>query len=335
MCDGRENLLYAISARGALSWSSFKKLFHTLRQRSVLERAGTNSVADPHKMLLRCVRVLGELGHCDFDFSDAGTVYAAPSVLFRLPVGGEPLAAFGGSRTPALVEALSVIGSRHSVDICFIPAPKDSFGIPQTITVQGRSPSTLASFAEELGIEFLQEPPAWQIAHFSGGIEGYMDSLHWLPASCPDWNSCGFDPERLQFAGFFDDRDELRMTRHKDRGRWHFALWKDEMRASASRDWGQFAVAASRQAHMLAYDARQCVFAVPSASPLPQPLARAVALCSGKPALSQLASPAGLDIAGDVRYFNFYQGVPPAIAHLVASQLEQEPVSLSLEFAGG
>lgn len=321
MSESADLLLYAISGRGSMRWESFKRAFHTLRRTVGEGTPAGNDDIEPRLQLLQCVRSLGGLGHCDFDFSGSGVVYVAPPALVRLPWGGTITAVLSGARTEATVDRMRKAVSSSGVELEISASPSSTFGVPRCISAKAIAVSAMGVFASEAGVEFIEKPPAWQIANFSAHIEDFSDQLNWLPATPPDWESCAFDPVSLRFNGQVCETDEIRLTRHEHRGRWQYALWKDGMRASADLDWARYAVAESRGLQLACYDVRSCVLAVPAAAPLPTPLARAACLCSGHPPARSFSSSRSPGIVQTDQLMNLHRGVPVAIAELIAEKL--------------
>ena len=331
MCDTSDCLLYALSGRGAMRWPSFKSAFHLLRQRLSGESVQNMEDPSPRHLLLRCVRALSELAYCDFDFDDTETVYVAPPFLARLPVGGHVSAVLVGARTPSLVADVHEMARQHGLTVNERISQGTAFGVPRSVTVDAPTPEELGRFAGQLGVAYSNDPPAWHITHFASGVPDYLSTLSWLPATEPAWSECGYDPQALSFSGFCDESDELRLTRHEERGRWKFALWNNGRRANANLDWSRFAIASIRHSRLIAYDIRRCLFAVPAACPLPPPLARAIALCSGRPAIRRFLPDLVLDIEQDRRLYDFYENVPLAIAEIVAEKLGQRLIHSNIE----
>ena len=84
-------------------------------------------------------------------------------------------------------------------------------------------------------------------------------------------------------------------------------------------------VLADTESNILIYDERLFNFAVPVTVHLPCLLARAAALCSGKPPfLSNSGAKAIGNIPPNHRY-HIYTEVPPKIAELIANQLNPKP----------
>lgn len=317
MSHDSDCLLYAISARGSLSWLSFKKAFFTLFSNH--PSAADN--VEPKILLLNCMRHLQAIGHCDFDFSSGGQVFVAPPLLCRLPRGGLVNVVLTGARSPSLIEQLTEAASIAGAKLGMSHSDDVPFGVPRRIILESPVPDIIAEIGSAVNIPFCSEPPAWQIAQYAGSVDEYLETLNWQPASEPGWQDSAFDPFKLNFSGFYDATDSLRLTRHERHGRWEYALWRNELRASSDLDWARYAVAKSRSQRILAYDVRAGILALPSRAPLPFPLSRACGLCSGLGSFRRVGPISGLDIDPSLRWCEFYSDVPRAIVEKLSEKL--------------
>ena len=323
MHESYDRLLFVLSGRGKMSWRSFKQAFDTLLPLSGDEPSGQRTLV-PKWALLNCVRMLESMGHCDFDFDQGHAVFVAPPLLARLPRAGQVVAVLTGARTPSLVERLRVAAKTSRVRVRAVAPPKDTVGIPSSIFVESASEARIRELATGIGVRFPPEPPAWQFAQFAGSVKQYLGSLNWVPTNPPDWSQAGYDPIRLRFVGLCENGFRLRLSRHEVHGRWTYALWRNGCRATANLDWARHAIASQLSQQLVAYDPAAQVFGVPSATPIPKPLSRALGLCSGYPPTRTSSPGLAVDIGTERRVFDFFRGVPMAIAELVAAKLGQE-----------
>ena len=323
MYESGDRLLFVLSGRGNMRWQSFKGAFETLLSQTGEDEARQQEIV-PKWALLNCVRTLESMGHCDFHFDHSNTVFVAPPLLARLPRAGLAVAALTGARTPSLLERLHAAAKSNRVRVRVVPPPKNAFGVPASIYLESASQTLLRQMATETGVRLPSEPPAWSFAQFAGSVNDYLASLDWLPASSPDWSRVGYDPSELRFVGLRESDSQIQLSRHEVHGRWTFALWKNGKRAAANLDWARFAVASGRSQQLVAYDADSQVFGVPAVTPVPKPLNRALGLCQGHPPVRSSSPRLSVDVKEERREFDLYEGVPRAIAELVASKLGQE-----------
>jgi hypothetical protein len=251
-------------------------------------------------------------------------------VLARLPRGGAAAAVLVGSRTPDLLNDLAIAAARSNVSVEIGDGPAAVNGAPRRVVVEGLALTSLRDIAGRVGVRFEEQPPAWKIAQYSGSVDEYMQSLEWLPATPPPWAQVAFDPRRLAFAGFYDPTDVLRLAREDRFGRWEYSLWANGQRAGADLDWARFAIVNTRRQQVLAYDIRRAVLVAVAGIPVPFPLCRALALCSGSGPQRAYAPSIDLGLDAARRTCDFYYAVPPEIASVVFDKLGQHPYHISI-----
>ena len=323
MSDEYDRLLFVLSGRGTMRWPSFKSAFTALLQQLGGEQVTQQDLV-PKWALLNCVRTLEGMGHCDFDFDRSHAVFVAPPLLARLPRAGQTAAVLTGGRTRGTVQSLRIAARKSRVRVRVMPPPKARVGIPSSIYVEAPSEARIRKLSAELGVCFPHEPPAWLFANFAGSVNEYLESLDWLPSSEPNWLRFGYNPTALGFTGPHEDHARLRLSRQELHGRWTYALWRNGKRATANLDWARHAVASGLSQQLIAYDPGTQVFGVPSATPVPKPLNRALGLCSGHWTTQSYSPKLTVDINEERRVFDLYEGVPQGIAELVAVKLGQE-----------
>src|SRR4051812_23754679 len=92
-----DHLLHVLSAKGQISWSTFKRVFDEIWIRAA--RESQKSLDGAAIARSQTVRNLFALGHVDFDFkSPAAAVWASSPVLARLPFSGDVYAVLTGAR---------------------------------------------------------------------------------------------------------------------------------------------------------------------------------------------------------------------------------------------
>lgn len=323
--DESDLLLYVLSARGEMAWHTFKEIFEALFLRLASTR--TAGVRDVKFRRFQTRRALDALGHCDFAFNvSRGRVLVAPPVLARLPRSGLPEAVLAGSRSPRTIPRLREVAREHDA-LVSVESQKDLVLVPPRASVQTATVEDLREIATALRIEFTETPSAWALLHASASLDGEIAACHWQAETSLNWRRKDFDPTALQFTGRQSPAEPARLVRYTDpkrQTRRHY-LTRGGQRALIDREWGCYAVLQAYDLHVLAYDRRQFVMAVPASAPLPPLLARTLALCSGF-APSFLPAHAVSWQGPERRGFDVYRLIPPHIAQEVASKLGQSLV---------
>jgi hypothetical protein len=323
-----DRLLYVISAKSEITWSSFKEIFDSLYTSAAhLGEFDLDSL--PYRRL-ETMRAIEALGHCDFFFGGKGNkVCVTPPVLARLPFAGLPQAVLAGARSPQTVDQLAEFCSVFDghVRLSIQHSVPDSVLIPSRIIVEAESARQLEDISEACAIRFSAEPPAWSISQFVGLLDDYLSSLDWSAGEEINWRRKDFDVSLLQFRTASAEYGRVRLSSYDDRVRNQriHLLWRDGSFARVDRDWGRYAALRCAGVNVLTYDAPQLRLAVPVGAPLPRLFARALALCSGLPARfvsRKKMSPE--HTVPDSWGFTCFESVPPQIAGIVANKLGQE-----------
>lgn len=324
MSKDSDELIYVISAKRQLNWTSFKEVFdylYTLKAPySNLDKDGINNKR------LQAVRALDSLGHCDFNFSNDGNdkVYIAPPVLVRLPCAGFPQAILAGARSPTTIQQLSAacqsIGQHINLEVT---EQTDELPlIPKRVAVQAEDVEELEAIANSLQIPFLQTPSAWSLLHFAGSLDDYLATLQWSREPELTWKRQTFDPSSLQFQSKekIDTNIHLSRYSHPSQNRQYYYLWQDGMCAKINLDWGRYAILKELKLNVIIYDKRRFLMAVPASAKLPLLLERALALCSGNVGkyIEKLPS-----LLPKIKKFNLFTAIPPPIAEMTAAKLNQ------------
>lgn len=320
--DECDRLLYVLSARGEIAWQTFKEVFEAL----FLRLAGTtiSGVRDLRFRRFQTRRALDALGHCDFSFNAGrGRVSVGPPVLARLPKSGLPEAVLAGSRSPQTVSSLRKVAKEHDA-LVSVESQENLVLIPRRVSVQAATVEAMREIATELGIEFTETPSSWALLHASSSLDGEMMACQWLDESNLNWLRKDFDPGALKFTSKESPAEPARLLRYTDpkrQTRRHY-LCQGGKRALIEPEWGCYAVLHAFDLHVLAYDRRQFLMAVPASAPLPALLARSLALCSG---LAPTFLPAHrMPWQGpERRGFDVYRLIPRQIAEEVATKLGQ------------
>jgi len=321
MSDSGEHLLYVLSSRREMAWSTFKQVFDILYEAPGLADA---SVADARLRRTSTVRSLQALSHCDFVFSELGSrVVVAPAVLSRMPIGGLPRAILCGARSPQTISQLQRAGLDHGCAVHIEEQSADVGLIPSRICIEAKSPSDLEALAGAVGISVQSVPAAWSFAHLSRQLGDVLNCLKWEHGSELTWMRRDFDWRALQFD-IASAPSNLRLSRYLNptKGTYLHWLWRGDSHAEIDLDWGRYAVLHESGKNVLYYDERSLQFASPRGTPLPKLLARALCLCSGRAPRSIASTRISSSITGTDRY-DVYSSVPGRIAELVATAVGQ------------
>jgi hypothetical protein len=333
--DGASRLLYVLSARREMSWRIFKEVFDALwlgdRASTEVPAPESEDEADEREggfARRHTATVLDALGHCDFDWSQAGgRVFVGPAVLARLPRAGLPQAVLCGARSLETRVQVEKACALHGATVEWRAQKSSVAFVPPRVVVEAASVAVLEAVARDLNITVLSEPAAWQILHAAPNLETTLAACRWGMVSDLNWRRRDFDPRTLTFwEGVRAPASEgalhlIRYTHPRRQTSLHF-LWRDGQLAEADLDWGRYAVLNSIGRSLLFYDPRSYGLATPASAPLPPLLARSLALCSGHAPLfvprRNVPWP-----SPERRGFNVYRAIPEQIATMVASKLGQ------------
>ena len=330
MSRDSDQLLYVVSAKKEMSWKSFKEAFDCLYP---LQADSSDGERDGIKFKrFQTVRALGSLGHCEVDFKGNGDkVYAAPSVLVRLPCAGFPQAMLAGARSPQTIQKLSEacksIG--HHVNLEVTQQPGELVLVPKRVTVQAEDVRELEAIAKFLKIPFMETPSAWSLLHFAASIDDYLATLQWSNETELTWKCKIFDPSSLQFRSFPETDTDIRLSQYShpvQNTQIHY-LWKEGRCTKIDRDWGRYVVLKTLRRNVLVYDQRRFIMAVPVGAKLPRLLERALTLCSGY--VTTLVE--SLPFSPTIKGFNLFRAIPPQIAEMAAAKLGQTLSAHSLD----
>jgi hypothetical protein len=335
MSDESEHLLYVLSARREIAWSSFKQTFEVLyRSANRFSESESNS---PRLRRMDTMRAMDSLGHCNFNFcQNCSRVFVSPAALCRLPTAGLPKAVLSGARSPQTLVQVRDVCTKHGAKVDIVQQHKALQLVPSRMCVEAESSDTIGAVAESLGIRFAATPSSWALALISSSLEGLLNGLKWQPGEELTWVKRDFDLRALRFDFKRADDSNLRLTRYVNptKGTYLHRLSRDGQYAMVDCDWGRYAVLAEHGRNVLFYDERQKALAVPNSVPLPKLLARSLALCSGY--APQTIPSAQLAWAGLETYaYDVFRWVPVQIAEIVANCVGQaiipHPMEIQIE----
>lgn len=316
MSERGDRLLYALTWWGFAEWSRFVAAFDELFR-------GTIDFDDEsvHYARQNAALTLDSLGHCEVHFGRSGVrVSVAPAVLAGLPLPGLPRAVLCGARASTtlsdVVRTARGFGRDLTVDASSAP---DSVA-PTRVECHADSTEVLRRFAQELGVPYLDYPPAMAVASASGSLLEHLRGRLWGEVPELNWTRWDFDPRLAHFVRAAGVRIEPRLTRYEGGflGRRYF-LWHYGEAAETNPFWGRYAIFSLTNTRVLSYDEAAMAARVPRDAPLPRLLARALALSSGTPARHIEAAFPGLATTR----FQEYAGVSPEVFNVVAAKLQQ------------
>ena len=178
MPDLGDEILYALSAKGALSWRVFRSTFDSLATHA--DVSGSVVTENPRLARLGTLNCLDELGHCDVCWArGTGRIMVASPVLAVLPSPGLPRAVVCGARAPQTLkeirEHVAELPGRAAVRT---ERQHPANGVaPTRIEVVAVSAGELRGIATSAGINCATVPPAWQLTELSGSLDEYLASL--------------------------------------------------------------------------------------------------------------------------------------------------------------
>ncbi len=328
MFNHSDILLYAVSTKQAMSWSSFKKAFSELSKQNIdSSRLESEEVG---KSRNQTRRYLSALAHCEFIFNNdgKGQVYGCSPTLARIPSLGFPQAILTGVRSQQTLKQLQQICKSKNIHLEQTKQPGKLPLIPTRIAVQAEDISELQQLADSLRFTFLENPPAWSISYFSASLQDYQQSLTWLQPTELDQEKQIFNLKNLKFqSNSANSRISLRQYTHPKKNTKVYYLWQGQKNVEVDLAWGRYIFLKETNKNLLTYDAKKFLLAVPVAAKLPKLFDRALTLCSGYiPRFVEKIPKIDKNIYG----FDLYQSVPPQIAQMIAQKLGQTLNSKSL-----
>ncbi|HEU6445185.1 MAG TPA: hypothetical protein VFL61_09025 [Gaiellaceae bacterium] len=317
MSRAGDELLAVISARQRLPWQAFREAFDVLHARALHTGSGVDDAAG--YVRTRSIRLLSELSHAEvLPYGGSTAICAAPTVLAALPLAGLPLACLCGSRSLRAAAYLREAASGFSDCVRVITRGQPFSGgyVPAAIHLEATDPELLEEVARRAEIEFVADPPAWQMLQHSGSVAEYEEQLQWNSDPDPAWPRKDFDPDALMFRSN-DSRAGDRLSSFQDpltRRQIH-RLWRSGRAATIDRDWGRWLHLKDLGRSVVRFEEAGQALSVPATVPFPPLLGRALALCSGL-APARGPSPENPSLQIDV-----YRGVGAAAAELLAEKL--------------
>jgi hypothetical protein len=288
-----ELLLYWLSHIGEGSWPAFRRALSALQ-------AGRdeNAAATPAWVRTR----LSVLGHADFFIDGSNRWRTFAPLLGGLP--DRSMATFVGGRTPLLVQALQRSAEKESCSVEVYQHPDG----PDSIRITGSS-EAIGQTARRAGIQY--------VPHLASALCGLLEpitsviSRAALAAPPINWSVRSYDLDGLRWVDgplhrtAYEYRSRHGPRRYYVRGPSHALLMLDRPNAV-------YAAAYTKRAPLLYYNELDRELTVPRSAPLPDPLARVAAACSG-------------DLAREREGRLVYADVSPAIARTLMIAAGQRP----------
>ncbi|MCH7534645.1 MAG: hypothetical protein IH948_02680 [Bacteroidetes bacterium] len=319
-------LIYAMSTMGKLNMERFNELFRHV----YMPASSSSDTQTDYIPKNQTIRMLDALGYCEFDF-DNRKVYMNNPTLILLPNFGLPKALLVGARSPKIIAdiKIAVHDRREKTDLKQVSNSEVNSTIPNTITIQATSKNVIQEIAEQVGIGYdITSPAAWNLAVVSAALDDITNALKFEEFAEPSWDKSTFVKKQLKFTSSSVTETNQQLTKYHNpvTKQWIHWIWNGSTRAEISLDWGRYMVLADTESNILIYDERLFNFAVPVTVPLPCLLARAAALCSGKPPSFSYSGAKAIGNIPPNHPYHIYTEVPPEIAELIAKKLNQKPI---------
>lgn len=316
-------LLFALSGRRTTSWVAFKRSFDTVYRKHTAI-AGLEQGEKATALRWGFLRTMSCLGHIDLQYGSSGiNVIASPPVLAALPSFGIRRAVLCGARSPETVQELRKAVARTGATTQRDTQSMANPYAPTRVEVQANSDNQIQDAAESLGISFASLPSARSIVEYSISLTTYCQRLTWTREEDLDWYREDFDTAYLRFRPPGASSTEPRFSRYQSPidTLWRHRLWRAGEFADIDLDWGRYIILAMSSRQVLRYDRNSRMVFVPSGTPLPVLLARALGLSSGYPTeFKTFDSPLS---PAKVRHYNVFRDVPPSIFRAVANKIEE------------
>jgi hypothetical protein len=324
MSADANQLLFAISARGKMTWGQYREAIAILLEGLSGHQGGAGEAAS-HVSLLQALQ---GLGHCDVDFTNEGSVISiTQAALCRLPSGGLPKAVLTGARSLDTIKQIreAALGFGKEILVTVLRESAPSGLIPDSVFIEAASERTLGEYAEVLGVQYIGIPPAWTLVNWSGDIDEIGQALDYRVSQDLNWPRFDFRPYELFFSRERYDsfprltryiNDATKMPMH--------VIYCDDRGAEIDLNWGRYMLFKLLSLNITAYDEKSLKLAVPLKAQLPTVIARALCLCTGLPAIHLNRE----GLVPQIRCSDWivYDGIPPQIAVTALSKIGQAPI---------
>lgn len=322
-------LIYALSSMGQVSFSRYKELFKTLYRPEFDE----DEAEVDHRNLI--IRMLDSLGYFEFDL-DSGKVFMCPPALVMMPTSGLPRFLLTGARTPSLIKKMkaAVRDKKDVVSISRQSQAGDHLNLPDAIFLEAAGIDSVRDVANRSGAFFFPgEPAGWKMVTSSVSINDIEARLSFVPRQAINWEKRVFDTENLRFTfskgNTLHDNLLVEYTHPFTHRKMHW-LWRGTVASEINRDWGRYLALNHCRKNIVIYDESNHYLGVPLTIPFPKILARSAALCSGKaPSIQRI----GCTEPSIKNYslFYIYREVPEVVAKMIAQKIGQDIMLTKIE----
>jgi hypothetical protein len=223
--------------------------------------------------------------------------------------------------------------------------------LPPRLTILHAENAAGQQIAQELGLSWSPQPPAYQIAEWAGALTEWLEKIIWYPDPGPR-ASAEYSPARFRFLSNESFPAPWRLRQFVDRftqQRWHClyrpqnAVHPEQHAYVRDRSWAmwriQMLIAPDDDVTNIAYDTSTHRLITPCELSFPYLFGRALATCSGLAPRSiyncsaYCAREAGVLAEDAVPYSGKcygYELVPDSIANTIASKLSARLIKLPL-----
>ena len=329
MCADPNRLLVVISARGTLTWAQYCEAVGFLSVQGSDGRLKYGGTATRSCLL----QSLDALGHCDTHYDDGRTTIAiVPPSLCRLPKYGLPKAVLTGARflktLSWLEDAAKTRRGGLRVSIKRYPGPIGL--LPDSIFVEAETGEALARFGDDLGIRYIETPPAWSLVNWSGTLSQLGEELFFRIPQSLNHPRYDFSAETLEFTRTrIDSYPRFTRYRNPTTGLPMHVFFTGDQGAEVDLSWGRYLFFSFKGITISAYDERRFRLCVPVRAPLPGIVARILCLCSGRPAVYLHRESLVRNVA--CADWLMFGGVPPQIALAALSKVGQSPQRVEIQ----
>ncbi len=341
-----QELIYALSAKGQISFTGFSAILSTLYYQS---EVGKSEDTSWDVVLRNTRRFLEDLGYCDIDY-EKHKVSACPPALVLLPQSGLPSAILTGVYIPGVITTIKDY-AKNNLGLCkleWLSHPREQPGaefIPDTLHIIAVSVDLIKDMAKaaEIKAQTLSNASE-QLLQFSNSIAGFSTTLNFTVTQSVDptgWEKQEFNADELRFYwGTFTYRNS-RLARYQIPDRRYTSeiwYWKGTEYAVVDRYWGPWMLLQEVEKNVILHSYNELELFVPSSVPLPRLLARAMTLCSGTvPRQERLIFLNGAfrrinkenNVLNSTFLFDVYGNVTQPMADALAAKLGQRRVTLS------
>jgi len=322
-------LIYALSSMGRVSFSRYKGLFKTLYR----PESDEDETEVDHRNLI--IRMLDSLGYFEFD-PDAGKVFMCPPALVMMPTSGLPRLLLTGARTPSLITKVkaAIRDKRSMVRISRQSQAGDWLNLPDAIFLEAADIDAVRDVANKSGVFFSPgEPAGWKMVTSSVSINDIEAGLAFEPRQDINWEKRIFDTENLRFTfpkgTLLYDNMLVEYTHPFTHQKMHW-LWRGKAASETNRDWGRYLALKYCGNNIVIYDESNQYLGVPLTVPLPKILARAAVLCSGKAPSIRRIDCTEPSIKNNSLFYIFRE-IPNVVAKMISKKTGQDIILTKIE----